>query len=171
MLIFEWVLAMLLGAVLLSAVAHRVKVPYPVLLALGGAAIALMPGGPSFELDPALALALFVAPMLLDSAYDTSLRDLKQAWFTVGMLVLVAVAVTAGVTAIVARWLVPEMPWAAAVALGAIVAPPDAGAATAVLRQIKLPMRLMTVLEGESLLNDASALLIYAWPSQRRRAG
>jgi len=161
MLVFEWVLAMLLGAVLLSAIANRIKVPYPVLLAVGGAAMALLPHGPQLELDPQLALALFVAPVLLDAAYDTSLRDLKEAWFTVGLLVIVAVGVTAAAVAVVAHWLVPAMPWAAAVALGAIVAPPDAGAATAVLRQVRLPLRLMTVLEGESLLNDATALLIY----------
>lgn len=161
MVVFEWILLMLTGAVVLSAIANRIKVPYPVLLAVGGAAVAFLPHGPQFALDPALALALFVAPMLLDAAYDTSLRDLKEAWFTVGLLVVVAVCATAGAVAVVAHWLVPDMPWAAAIALGAIVAPPDAGAATAVLRQIRLPLRLMTVLEGESLLNDASSLLIY----------
>jgi len=161
MLVFEWVLAMLLGAVLLSAIANRIKVPYPVLLALGGAAVAFAPHAPRLVLDPELALVLFVAPVLLDAAYDTSLRDLREAWFTIGVLVIAAVAITAAAVAIVAHWLVPAMPWAAAVALGAIVAPPDAGAATAILRQVRLPLRLMTVLEGESLLNDASALLIY----------
>ena len=161
MLIFEWVLGMLLGAVLLATLAQRIKVPYPVLLALGGAAIALVPGAPDLELDPALALALFVAPVLLDSAFDTSLRDLRQAWFTVGVLVVGAVVLTTAAVAVVAHAMLPELPWAAAIALGAIVAPPDAAAATAVLRQVRLPMRLMTILEGESLLNDATALLIY----------
>ncbi|MDB5327742.1 MAG: sodium:proton antiporter [Phycisphaerales bacterium] len=161
MIVFEWVLAMLVGAMLLSAFAHRLKVPYPVFLAVGGAAMAFIPSAPQLVLEPELALALFVAPVLLDAAYDTSVRDLKENWLPVGSLVIVAVTLTAATVAIVVRFLVPSMPWAAAVALGAIVAPPDAAAATAVLRQVRLPHRLLVILEGESLLNDASALLIY----------
>ncbi|HEU0058663.1 MAG TPA: sodium:proton antiporter [Hyphomicrobiaceae bacterium] len=160
MLIFEWILGILLGAVLLSALARRIGVPYPALLALGGTVVAFMPGAPRIILDPELALALFVAPVLLDAAYDTSPRDLKDNWVPVTSLVLVAVGLTTAAVAIVAKALT-GMPWAAAIALGAIVAPPDAAAATAVLRQLNLPHRLVTVLEGESLLNDASALLIY----------
>ena len=120
-----------------------------------------LPSGPAWTLEPELALALFVAPVLLDAAYDTSLRDLRDNWLPVSTLVLVAVALTTVAVAVVARWLLPDMPWAAAIALGAIVAPPDAAAATAILRQVKLPYRLLKILEGESLLNDASALLIY----------
>ena len=108
-----------------------------------------------------MALALFVAPVLLDAAFDASLRDLRDNWAPVTGLVVFAVAITTIAVAIVARALVPEMPWAPAIALGAIVAPPDAVAATAVLRQLRPPHRILTVLEGESLLNDASALLIY----------
>ncbi len=77
------------------------------------------------------------------------------------MLVLAAVGITTAMVAIVAHWLIPAMPWAAAITLGAIVAPPDAAAATAILRSVKLPYRILKILEGESLLNDASALLIY----------
>jgi len=131
------------------------------MLAIGGAAITLVPGIPAFQIDPQLALALFVAPVLLDAAYDTSLRDLRANWVPVTSLVLVAVGLTTAAVAVVARWWVPNMAWSAAIALGAIVAPPDAAAASAVLRQLKLPHRLMVILEGESLLNDASALLIY----------
>ncbi|MDB5107512.1 MAG: Na+/H+ antiporter, partial [Candidatus Binatus sp.] len=152
---------LLAGAVILSDIAGRLGVPYPAFLALGGAAIALVPDAPRFTLDPHLALALFVAPVLLDAAYDTSLRDLKENWLTVGSLAVVAVVITTVAVAIVARLLVPDMPWGAALALGAIVAPPDAAAATAVLRQVTVPHRLLVILEGESLLNDASALLIY----------
>ena len=108
-----------------------------------------------------MALALFVAPVLLDAAYDASLRDLRDNWAPVTSLVIFAVAFTTAAVAIVVHALVPSMPWAAAIALGAIVAPPDAVAATAVLRQLRPPHRLLTILEGESLLNDASALLIY----------
>ena len=158
---FEWIIGLLLGAVALSALARRLCVPYPVFLALGGAALAFIPGSPAWTLDPALALALFVAPVLLDAAFDTSLRDLRAAWLPVATLVFVAVVLTTSTVAIVTHWLVPAMPWAACVALGAIVAPPDAAAATAIIRQMNLPHRLRTILEGESLLNDASALLIY----------
>lgn len=161
MLAFEWIIGLLLGAVLLSALARRLKVPYPTFLALGGMAMAFLPSGPSWTLEPDLALALFVAPVLLDAAFDTSLRDLRRNWLPVSTLVLVAVGLTTASVALLARWFIPDMPWAAAIALGAIVAPPDAAAATAILRQVNLPYRLLKILEGESLLNDASALLIY----------
>jgi len=158
---FEWFIGLMLGAMLLSALARRLGVPYPTFLALGGIGIAFLPNAPDWTLEPDLALALFVAPVLLDAAFDTSLRDLRDNWLPVTMLVLAAVGVTTAAVAFVAHWLMPGMPWAAAVALGAIVAPPDAAAATAVLRSIKLPYRVLKILEGESLLNDASALLIY----------
>ena len=160
MLTFEWIIGLLLGAVLLSAPARRIKVPYPTFLALGGVLLAFPPR-PLLEAGAELALALFVAPVLLDAAYDTSLRDLRANWLPVTTLVVVAVGVTTAAVAVLARGLEPDMPWAAAIALGAIVAPPDAAAATAILRQVNLPYRILKVLEGESLLNDASALLIY----------
>ncbi|MBS0455247.1 MAG: cation:proton antiporter [Proteobacteria bacterium] len=158
---FEWIIVLLLGAALLAALARRVGAPYPTFLALGGAALAFVPSSPHWTLDPHLALTLFVAPVLLDAAYDTSLRDLRANWRPVAGLVIAAVGTTVVAVALVARWLVPDMPWPIAIALGAIVAPPDAAAATAVMRQVKLPHKLLKILEGESLLNDASALLIY----------
>jgi len=161
LLAFEWIIGLLLGAVLLSALARRLQVPYPTFLALGGMLLAFVPSGPSWTLEPDLALALFVAPVLLDAAFDTSLRDLRNNWLPVSTLVFVAVGLTTASVAVLVHWLLPGMPWAGAVALGAIVAPPDAAAATAILRQVKLPYRLLKILEGESLLNDASALLIY----------
>ncbi|MGI9027121.1 MAG: cation:proton antiporter [Burkholderiaceae bacterium] len=159
MLVFESLLALLLCAALLANLARRLDIPYPVLLALGGAALAFVPGMPAWTLRPDL--ALFIAPVPLDAAYDSSPRDLKDNWAPLVGLVFVAVVLTTIAVAVLARWLVPEMPWAVAIALGAIVAPPDAAAATAVLRQAHLPHRLLTILEGESLLNDASSLLIY----------
>jgi CPA1 family monovalent cation:H+ antiporter len=158
---FESLLTVLLVAVLLAAVARRVGAPYPAFLALGGAVLAFLPGAPAFSIDPGVALALFVAPVLLDAAYDASPRDLKDNWVAVGSLAVVSVILTTFAVAFVVRALVPAMPWAAAIALGAIVSPPDAAAASAVLRQLRPPHRILTILEGESLLNDASALLIY----------
>jgi Na+/H+ antiporter len=157
----EQLLGLFIAAVVLAAAARRVGAPYPVFLALGGAALAFLPGQTPFTLPPELALALFIAPVLLDAAYDASLRDLRDNWAPVLGLVVFAVGLTTAAVAIVAHALVPAMPWAAAIALGAIVAPPDAVAASAVLRPLNPPHRLLTILEGESLLNDASALLIY----------
>lgn len=159
--VFEVVIALLLGGAALAAVARRIGAPYPALVALAGAALALIPGVPTLVLDPELALALFVAPVLVDAAFDASPRDLRANWRPVAGLALGAVAVTIAVVAVVARLLVPEMPWGAAIALGAIVAPPDAAAATTVLKQLRPPHRLLVILEGESLFNDASALLVY----------
>ena len=157
----EQLLGLFVAAVILAAAARRIGAPYPVFLAVGGALLAFLPGAPTFSVPPELVLALFVAPVLLDAAYDTSLRDLKDNWAPVIGLVVFAVGATTAAVAFVAHALIPAMPWAAAIALGAIVAPPDAVAATAVLRPMHPPQRLLTILEGESLLNDASALLIY----------
>src|SRR6188508_2980787 len=161
MLVFEVVVTLLLGGAALAALARRIGAPYPALVALAGAALALIPGVPTMALDPALALALFVAPVLVDAAFDSSQRDLRANWRAVTGLALGAVALTIAVVAVIARMLVPDLPWGAAIALGAIVAPPDAAAATTVLKQLRPPNRLLVVLEGESLFNDATALLIY----------
>src|SRR6266702_4293628 len=141
MAVFELVIGLLFVGALLSAWARRLSAPYPALLAL--------------------ALTLFVAPVLLDAAFDSSPRDLKENWRAVTGLALVAVGLTVAAVAVVARWVVPQLPWSAAIALGAIVAPPDAAAATAVLRQLRPPHRVLVIIEGESLFNDASALLVY----------
>src|SRR5919197_3501081 len=118
MSVFELVIALLLVGAILSALARRLSVPYPALLALAGAALALVPNAPSVMLDPQLALTLLVAPVLLDTAFDSSPRDLKQNWRAVASLALLAVGVTVIAVAVVARWLMPGLPWAAAIALG-----------------------------------------------------
>ena len=159
--VFEVVVALLLGGLVLTAIARRIGAPYPALMALAGAALALVPAVPEVVLDPELALALFVAPVLVDAAFDASPRDLRANWRPVASLALGAVALTILVTALVTRALLPGFPWAAAIALGAIVAPPDAAAATTVLKALRPPHRLLVILEGESLFNDASALLSY----------
>ena len=161
MRVFEVVIALLLVGAALAALARRIGAPYPALVALAGAALALIPGVPTIVLDPELALALFVAPVLVDAAFDSSPRDLRANWRAVTSLALGAVVLTIVIVAVVTRLLVPDMPWAAAIALGAIVAPPDAAAATTVLKQLRPPHRLLVILEGESLFNDASALLVY----------
>lgn len=159
--VFETILTVMLGAVLLSLLARRLKAPFPPFLALGGAVAAFLPFAPELRLDPELALALFVAPVLLDAAFDSSPRDLKRNLAPIVLLSVLAVGVTVIAVALTARGLRPELSWAAAIALGAIVAPPDAAAATAVLRAVPVPHRLRTILEGESLFNDATSLLTY----------
>ena len=161
MLVFETILALLLGAAILSAIARRLNIPYPTLLVLGGALVAFLPDAPRLDLPSELILALFVAPVLLDAAYDASLRDLRENWRPVLSLVLAAVGLTTVAVAFAARQLIPDFPWAAAIALGALLAPPDAVAALAVMRSVNPPHRIRKILEGESLLNDASALLLY----------
>jgi CPA1 family monovalent cation:H+ antiporter len=159
--VFEIVIALLLGGALLALVARQLGTPYPALVALAGAVLALVPGTPTLVLDPQLALALFVAPVLLNAGFNSSLRDLRANWRPIVSLAVGAGLLTVVAVALVLRALVPGMPWAAAIALGAIVAPPDAAAATAVLKHLRLPNRLLVILEGESLFNDATALLIY----------
>jgi monovalent cation/hydrogen antiporter len=159
--LFEIIIALLLVGAVLALWANRIGVPYPALLALAGAGLALLPGTPNVALDPQLALALFVAPVLLDAAFDASPRDLRENAIPVTLLAVVVVVLTIGGVAYVARAVVPDMSWPAAIALGAIVAPPDASAATAVLRKLQPPHRLMVILEGESLFNDATALIVY----------
>ncbi len=160
--LFELLIGLLIGGAVLTAVANKVGAPYPALLALAGAALALAPVDiPGIRLDPALALTLFVAPAIVDAAFDASPRDLRENWLQISSLVLVAVALTVGAVAVVGHWLVPDLPWSAAIALGAIVAPPDPVSAAAVLGRLSPPRRLMVILEGEGLLNDASAFLIY----------
>ena len=159
--VFELVVALLIVGALLSVLAERISVPGPALLALAGAASALLPGVPTIALDPGLALALFVAPVLVKAGRDASLRDLRDHWIPVLALVVNLVCLTTAMVAVVAHALLPELPWAAAFALGAVVAPSDASAATPVLRHLSPPHRAKVVLEGESLLNDATAMLLF----------
>jgi NhaP-type Na+/H+ or K+/H+ antiporter len=161
MQLFESTLLLLAIAVVLLQVARRLRVPYPSLLALVGGCVALMPFAPHLNIDPRLALALFVAPAVMDTAFDLPPRDLVRVWLPIVSLAVVLVLLTAAAVAgIGVRY--GGLPLAAAVALGAIVAPPDAAAAGAVLREFNLPRRTMAVLQGESLLNDAVALLLFS---------
>src|SRR5256885_11823384 len=160
MALFEWTLALLLGAVILTGLARRVGIPYPSLLAITGAALAFAPAGPEIQIEPSLALALFVAPVLLDAAFDTSPRDLRRNVIPLASLVVVAVGLTTVAVAWVG-WRLGGLPIAAAVALGAIVAPPDAAAAAAVLGRPRPPRRVPPRLPGESPPNDAAALPRY----------
>jgi len=160
MALFETTLLLLLIAVALLQVARRLTIPYPTMLAMAGVAVAALPWDLDISIDPALAMALFIAPALLDAAFDFPLQALKRYW--IALIALAAVAViltTAAVAWLAVAW--AGMPLAAAIALGAIVSPPDAAAATAMLARFSLPRATVAVLKGESLLNDATALMIY----------
>ena len=115
----EGLIGLVLAAVVVAAAARRVGAPYPVFLALGGALLAFLPGAPTLIVPPELALALFIAPVLLDAAYDASPRDLRDNWAPVASLVVFAVGLTTAAVAVVVHALVPAMPWAPAIALGA----------------------------------------------------
>ena len=158
--IFENVLVMLIAACLLLQLSRRLALPYPSMLALAGVCLGAMPWVPHISLDPHLALALFIAPALLDSAFDISPRELRRNWMPLISLVLVAVLLTTAVVAW-AGWAFAGLPLAAAITLGAIVAPPDAVAAAAVMQQFRIPRRTLSIINGESLLNDAVALLVF----------
>jgi Na+/H+ antiporter len=159
--LFESLLALLLVAVVLLRLSHRLGLPYPTLLALAGAGVAALPFAPAVAIQPSLALALFIPPALFDVAFDTAPRELRRLWVPLFSLVVVAVLLTTAAVAWVG-WRYAGLPLAACIVLGAIVAPPDTAAAGAVLSQLKLPRRTVAVLQGESLLNDAVALLIFA---------
>ncbi len=157
----ELLLALIAACIGFSLIARRLRLPYAVILVIGGMVLALIPAVPNLELDPELALAFFLPPLLQLSAYRTDWRAFRSSLRPILLLAVGAVFFTAFCIAVVARWLVPELPWTAAIALGAIVAPPDAVAAAAVLQRLRLPRRIVTVLEGESLINDASSLMLY----------
>lgn len=160
MALFESTLVLLAVAVVLLYLAQRLSVPYPAMLALAGGLVAALPWAPHIGIEPHLALALFVAPAVMDTAFDMPPRELWRIWVPLTSLVFVLVILTA----LAVAWTGVKMaglPVAAALALGAIVAPPDAAAAGAVLQEFKLPRRTLAVLQGESLLNDATALLIF----------
>jgi CPA1 family monovalent cation:H+ antiporter len=161
MLLFELTIGLLAFALLLSVLAQRLAVPYPSLLVIGGLVLGFIPDAPPVTIDPQLVLALFLPPILFDSAYSASWRDLRDNWRPILLLSVGLILITTFAVAAVVHFLIPEMPWAIAIALGAIVSPPDAAAATAVLERLHIPRRITTILEAESLLNDATALILY----------
>ncbi len=169
--LFELLLALVAASVALALLAERLRLPYAVVLVVGGMALAFVPGLPTVRLDPGLALALFLPPFLQLSAQRTDWQAFRGALRPILLLALGAVLFTALLVAIVARAMVPDMPWSAAIALGAIVAPPDAVAAAAVLKESRIPKSINTVLEGESLLNDASSLVLYRFAVVATMAG
>jgi len=154
------VLAITVAIALLFEVARRVRVPWPSLFVLGGLALGFVPGLPKLQLEPELVLLVFLPPLLFVAAIDSPIRDLKTDVWPIARLSIVLVLFTAGVVAAVMHFVV-GLDWAPAVAFGAIVGPTDALAATTVFRRIPVPRRIVALVEGESLFNDATALVAY----------
>ncbi|MGO6905553.1 cation:proton antiporter, partial [Rhizobium ruizarguesonis] len=159
--LFELVIAMFLAIIALHYVAHRLGLPPSVALLTGGALLAFVPGLPAISVDPELVLVIFLPPLLMDGAWSIAVARLRRHVIGIASLAVGAVFFTCAVVAVVAHLIFPSIPWAACAALGAIVAPPDAVAARAVLQRVRLPRRLQILLEGESLLNDASGLVLF----------
>lgn len=158
---FELIIGLLALIAVLAWLADRIGIPYPLLMLLGGAIFAVIPWTPIIDLDPELTLVLFLPPILFQAAYTTSLRDFRKEFRQISRLAFGLVFITTILVAIVAKWIIPDLPWGAAFVLGAIVSPPDAVAATSIIGRLGAPRRVETVLEGESLINDASALVAY----------
>ena len=158
---FELILLLLAVVIGLELAAQRLRMPPAAALIIGGIGLALIPNIPEIALDPDLALVLFLPPLLMASAYFTSWRDFRANLRIILQLAVGAVAFTTAVVGVVAHWVVPSLPWAACFALGAIVSPPDAVAAKAVLSRVPLPRRVVVLLEGESLVNDATGLVLF----------
>jgi len=154
-------LALLVALAGLSILARWVRVPYPILLVLGGLVLGFVPGVPAVELPPELVLVLFLPPLLYAAAFFSSPRDLLADARAISLLAIGLVLATMSAVAVTAHALVGGLSWAAAFVLGAIVSPTDALAATTIARRLGVPRRLVTLLEGESLVNDATALVAY----------
>jgi Na+/H+ antiporter len=154
-------LGLLLAVATLLAIAPALRIPYPILLVLGGLAIGVVPGMPEFELEPELVFFGVLPPLLYSAAFFTSLRDLRASARPIGLLAVGLVIVTTVGVAIVAHTFIDGLPWSAAFVLGAIVSPTDPLAATSIARRFGVPRKLVTIVEGESLVNDGTGLVLY----------
>jgi len=157
----ELLFALLFAAVLLVRAADRVGVPYPIVLVLGGLGLAFVPGMPSVELDADVALLVFIPPLLMSAGWYSSPRELRAESRALGLLALALVLVTTTVVAVAAHELIDGLPWPAAFMLGAVVAPTDAVAAVATFSSVRVPERVRLLVQGESLINDATGLTAF----------
>ena len=161
MLLLELVLSLMMCAVGLGWVARHFKFPYPIALVVGGLLLGLVPRLPQFPFDPQLILVIVLPPILYQAALLTSWSDFKANIRPISLLAIGLVIATTLAVGAALKLMVPSVPWAVAFVLGAIVSPPDAVAATTILSRLNMPRNLVTILEGESLVNDASGLVIY----------
>ena len=158
----ELILGLLIAVAALVTIARRFGISYPLFLVIGGLVLGLVPGVPRVHVDPDVIFLIVLPPLLYIAAYFTPVRNLRANLGTISSLAVGLVIASACAVAAVAHALIPGIPWSVAFALGAIVAPPDAIAATAITARLAVPRQIVTILEGESLLNDATALTIYS---------
>src|SRR6266853_1180444 len=161
MALLQVVLFLMMCAVALGWVARHFKFPYPIALVIGGAALGFVPRLPQLQFDPQFLLVLVLPPILYQAALLTSWHEFKANIRPIGLLAIGLVIATTLAVGATLKLLIPDIPWSAAFVLGAIVSPPDVAAATAILSRLNIPRNVVTVLEGESLVNDASGLVIY----------
>jgi Na+/H+ antiporter len=158
----EFLIAGLLVSVaVLSALARQMSLPYPIVLVVGGALFGFIPGLPEVKLDPEIVLVVFLPPLLYSAAFFANLNDIRANLRAVSLTTLGLVLATMCAVALVAHQLVPGLPWDAAFVLGAIVSPTDPLAAATIMRRLEVPRRLVSIVEGEGLFNDATALVAY----------
>ena len=155
------VLFLLVAVAALTMLARVLDVPYPILLVIGGSLVGFAPGVPDVELEPELVLFIFLPPLLFNAAYFSSLRDLRRHLRAITLSAIALVLLTTVAVAVIAHAAIAGLPWAAAFALGAIVSPTDPLAATTIARRLGVPRNVTSVIEGESLVNDGTALVAY----------
>jgi len=157
----ETIVGLMVVVVALVTVARRTRIPYPALLVVGGLVLSFIPGLPRLQIAPDLVLLIFVPPLLEAAALFTSWRDFRSNLRPIALLAIGLIFTTIGFVALAAHTLIPGFPWVAGFVLGAVVSPPDAVAVAAITENIRLPRRIVAILEGESLVNDSTALVSY----------
>ncbi len=157
----EIILGLLLVVAFLAVVAERLVIPYPILLVLGGLVLGFAPGLPKVEINPELIFVVFLPPLVTSAAWYIPLRDFRTVLVSVLLLSTGLVLATTSVVAVVAHTVLSGIPWSSAFVLGAVVSPTDSVAATAIAQRLGVPRRIVTILEGESLVNDATGLVTY----------
>lgn len=158
---FQTFILLMFAAIILVGISQKIHIPYPIGLVVGGTAIGFNPYQHAINFDPNLILVVVLPPILYYAAFGISFREFKHSWKPILSLALGLVIFTTLVIGVIFKWIFPEFPWSLAFAFGAIVSPPDAIAATTILKRFAIGTRLLTILEGESLINDASALVLY----------
>jgi len=157
----EVVFGLFVVLAVIATLARRIEVPYPILLVMGGLVIGLVPGLPRVEVDPNLILLVFLPPLLYAAALAMPPRELRDSLRPISLLAFGLVLFTMTAVAVAAHATIDGLSWAAGFTLGAIVSPPDPVAAVAIANRLGLPRRLVTILEGEGLFNDVTALVVY----------
>ena len=157
----EIILGLLLVVAFLAVAAQRMVIPYPILLVLGGLVLSFVPGLPRVQIDPELIFVVFLPPLVTSAAWYIPLREFRIVLVSVLLLSTGLVLATTSIVAIVAHAVLSGIPWSAAFVLGAVVSPTDSVAATAIAQRLGVPRRMVTLLEGESLVNDATGLVAY----------